>query len=279
MRNGKTGLLCVLVSAVGIGMLASNANASRSDDDRGGKKHHDNDKHHGDKKHKEKDKRPKGGRQVPTGNVTAALGDGEYSLGNHPDGNSATPFYGMVLNSLYRPKGSRKFTFDFDHEASDMRMIVDAGGSSIRIFGSVFGGRDIGDDWADDVYKGMYEIDFSYTSGLSLASGDNDLEVRLPASNSGIISTPLGDVFDLLDKANDSGRVFRLGDEDNDLGHRGFDGISGWGWLTGRQQGGRSKNVSGDFLFTVKPVPAPGTAVLGGLGLVCFTGRRRRGES
>ncbi len=68
------------------------------------------------------------------------------------------------------------------------------------------------------------------------------------------------------------GFSFRLGDEDNDAGHRGFDGVSGWGWLT---HGSGGHVESSDWLFTVgEEIPEPATLlmVLGGLA---FSSLRR----
>ena len=74
--------------------------------------------------------------------------------------------------------------------------------------------------------------------------------------------------------------TFRLGDEDNDLGHRGFAGISGWGWLgiSDSQNGPYVRNSAGsdDFLFTViVPAPLSGAMAFGGLAGVGVIRRRR----
>ena len=42
--------------------------------------------------------------------------EGLYQLHNHPDGNQASPFYGLRLDELFQvTPGHDVFTFDFDH--------------------------------------------------------------------------------------------------------------------------------------------------------------------
>lgn len=90
-----------------------------------------------------------------------------------------------------------------------------------------------------------------------------------------------------MDKKGGNPFSFRLGDEDDDLGHRNFPGISGWGWLKFRESGTNDDFVDAlgaqDFLFIARrvPVTVPGTAVLLMLGLAALgrlgrLGTRRR---
>jgi hypothetical protein len=94
-------------------------------------------------------------------------------------------------------------------------------------------------------------------------------------------------MWDLMDKKGGNPFSFRLGDEDDDLGHRNFPGISGWGWLKFRESGTNDDFVDAlgaqDFLFIARrvPVTVPGTAVLLMLGLAALgrlgrLGTRRR---
>ena len=189
----------------------------------------------------------------------AVLMPGQYVLHNHPDGNAVPPPYGMKLDELYNVTADHDiFTFNFDDAASSMVMDVTA--TTIHIYGASFGGRDIGGDYAVDPFRGVYAIDFLYTVGVQPVVGDDDMEVRAPSvSNFGTIHTPLGDTIALTDKTGndgDAGRSFRLGDEDNDLGHRGYNGISGWGWLTHGPDPMAHIDDS-DWLFTATKVPAP----------------------
>ena len=82
-----------------------------------------------------------------------------------------------------------------------------------------------------------------------------------------------GSTIDLFDHANSDGFTFRLGNDDDDMGHRGFDGISGSGWLDHGEAG--TYVPASDWLFTV--VPNPGTTALMAIAAALFAkGRRRR---
>ncbi|HZW06251.1 MAG TPA: hypothetical protein VFF65_03935 [Phycisphaerales bacterium] len=212
-----------------------------------------------------------------------AFGDlvafGTYHLSNHPDGNAQPPQYGLRLDELYNATGNHDiFTFDFNHAQSNMSM--DYNGTSIHIYGQAWGGRDTGSGYANDGYRGVYVIDFTYNIGVGLAPGDDDVLVNPGLSyNYGSIQTPLGHTIGLRDGHYSGGQPdFRFGDENNDAGHRGFDGLSGWGWLftqTGAH-GSYVNHASDDWLFTATLVPTPGAAALMGLGAVAGLRRRRR---
>ena len=199
----------------------------------------------------------------------AMITPGTYDLHNHPDGDAVEPHYGFRLDELYNATGGHDiFTFDFDHAMSNMQMDVTA--TTIHIYGTSWGGRDTGSSYAADGYLGVYTIDFVYDMGVGPAPGDDDVRVVADGDNFGSIMTPLGDTIPLTDKA-DSGYSFRLGDEDNDNGHRGFAGISGWGWVT---HGTGSHVAASDWLFTAT-IPAPGATTLIAGGLLALSRRRR----
>lgn len=204
----------------------------------------------------------------------AVIVPGTYKLHNHPDGAARPPLYGMRLDELYNATTSHDiFTFDFDHAMSDMKMTLTA--STIHIYGKAFGGRDNGGSFASDVYKGVYEIDFTYAIGVGPKPSDDDWWVKYSPDmqNGGTIKTTLGDTILLRDKSNGTYQ-FRLGDEDNDAGHRGFAGISGWGWMNHGPVG--SPHVdSSDWLFTASLIPTPGALALMGLGGLVAARRKR----
>ncbi len=197
----------------------------------------------------------------------AAISGGLYQLHNHPDGGVAPPGYGLRLDELYNVTGGNDiFTFDFDHPDSNVRLDYDFASQEIEIFGQVYGGRDAGGSYFNDAYRGIYTLTFKYDTALGLVTGDDDLWVTAPSgTNTGTISTPLGDNINLSDKSNGS-YTFRFGDESNDLGHRGFAGISGWGWL---MMGDRTApNGADDWLFTATQIPEPASIALLVIGML-----------
>ena len=216
---------------------------------------------------------------------------GTYRLGNHPDGAARPPLYGFRLDELVNLTGGHDvFTFDFDHAGS--AMFLDYDGTGIHIYGTSFGGLDVGSAYSA-TYSGFWNIDFTYGTVVGVPS-DDDLWVTTPAhTNSGSINfitdTNINPTqvaafvgpgsIPMVDETA-AGYTFRLGDENNDLGHRGFNGISGWGWVT---HGGGSHVYSSDWLFSLNPVPLPGGVLLAALGLLSGAAtskvRRRKNQS
>lgn len=204
-----------------------------------------------------------------------------FQLHNHPDGQVQMPRYGARLDELFNATGGADiFTFDFDHAQSDMRLIYDSTAATIRIFGQSWGGRDTGSSYAIDNYRGLYQFDFLYSFGVGQVPGDDDLWAS-PAQdflNKGTVSAPAsagGQTFNLVDKGLGMfGYTFRFGDENNDLGHRGFDGISGWGWL--EIDGAMNGSATRDWLFTAEPIPEPATAMFAIFGVAALLRRRSR---
>jgi hypothetical protein len=202
------------------------------------------------------------------------LDPGSYLLGDHPDGNQAPPTYGLRLDELVNvTSGHDVFTFSFDHDLAEMRLDITEVGVNeyqLHIHGTAFGGLVVGDEY-DATMSGVVDIDFVFMLAHPVG-GDDDLIVTTPSfTNSGEISFN-STTIDLFDRANSDGFTFRLGNEDNDQGHRGFDGISGWGWLDHGTAG--SYVASSDWLFTV--VPTPGTAALLSIAFAIFSRPARR---
>lgn len=201
--------------------------------------------------------------------------DVRLQLLDHPDGNAAPPTYGLRLDELINvTPGHDRFTFSFEHPQALMQMMlteVGAGEFSIHIWGTAFGGLVVNNEY-DPLLSGLVEIDFTYMLA-HLVDGDDDLIVTTPSfMNTGSIMFN-GSTIDLFDRANSEGFSFRLGNEDDDQGHRGFDGISGWGWLDHGKAG--TYVAASDWLFTVVPTPGP-TALLAIAAALFARARRRR---
>jgi len=208
----------------------------------------------------------------------ATISSGLYRLHNHPDGNQVPPPYGARFDELYNATGGHDvFTLDFDHASSGMYMNVDLANAKILIYGTAFGGRDTGGSYAADGYLGLYTISFLYDIGVQAVPGDDDVWTSLASPghvNFGSITTPLSDVIQLTDET-DAGFSIRIGDEDNDLGHRGYPGISGWGWMSYVTPGGIVHVNDTDWIFTAELVPAPSALGLFGVGVLGLARRRR----
>ncbi len=206
----------------------------------------------------------------------ATILPGVYQLHNHPDGNEVPPPYGLRLDEMVdATAGHDIFTFDFDHANSDMKLYYNSVLNKITIDGVVHGGRDSGGGYFNDVYLGLYTVHFEYTIGVGLAAPDDDLQVVAPGGvNFGTITGPGGaPIHSLMDKS-DGNNTFRFGDEDNDLGHRGFNGISGWGWMMVDTR----YTPAMDWLFTAEyiAIPEPTSALALGLGALLIGAARRR---
>jgi hypothetical protein len=213
---------------------------------------------------------------APSSADAAVIDPGLYVLLNHP---SAAPISsGLRLDELYNVDTSRQDIFLFDFEHPQSLVVMEVTPSMIRISGDAFGGYwRIADGYVPGPYRGVYSFDFVYQIVVMGAPGDDDYIVDGPNNaNVGSILTPLGHTIPLYDERGGHAFSFRLGNEDNDNGHRGFDGVSGWGWLNHGGNPGVHITV-GDWLFTVGPeVPAPGAAVTLLAGLAVLASRRRR---
>ncbi len=162
------------------------------------------------------------------------LGDpGLYRLGNHPIGGHQPPSYGLRLDDLFDVNPGQQDRFSFDFEAPGTAMFLQYDGSEIRIFGRAYGGLDVGDDW-DPAWTSFVDIDFTYTTIVGQSPGDDDLIVTPGMMrNAGTITwAETGEVIPFYDYEGDNDFTFRFGNEDDDMGHRHYDGLSGWGWLS-----------------------------------------------
>ena len=128
---------------------------------------------------------------LPVRSAADPLGTGLYELSNHPDGNAAAPYYGLRLDGLLDWDDSVIYTFDFD--ADGAAMYLDYSGGSIHIYGTAWGGKDVGNVYED---AGFWDIDFTYGVGVVPVAGDGggvqDVHVPLgsyaTAGNAGTIT-------------------------------------------------------------------------------------------
>ncbi len=206
---------------------------------------------------------------------SAVLDPGQYVLLNHPSESDPS---GLRLDELYNVNASQQdiFLFDFEHLSS--LIVLHLTGSTIRISGQVHGGywRE-GVGYVNGVHLGVYTLDMFYDDGLREALGDDDLVIdTIDNSNTGTIITPAGQTIPLYDERGTDDFSLRIGDENSDQGHRGFDGVSGWGWLNHGSNPALHRQF-GDFLFAVGPlIPAPGAGVMAVIALGVLASRRRR---
>lgn len=199
------------------------------------------------------------------------LDPGVYELHNHPDGNAAPPLYGLRTDELIDVTPNHDiFTYDFDAPGSSM--FLELTPTTARIYGTVFGGLNQGTGY-DPTLSGYWSVDFTYVDLVSLVPVDNDYTDQT-SNDSGTLTQLFGagTTFEL-----GSYKGFYLGDRADDLGHRGFAGISGWGWLT---YASGHENAT-DWLFTVGDqvaVPEPGTYLSLGalLSMALWASSRRK---
>ncbi len=215
-----------------------------------------------------------------------AVSFGTYALDNHPDGDQNPPPYGLRLDGLMG--GSSSYTFDVTNQgAGGLTLTYTAAG--MHISGSVWGGLDTGSSWLSPE---LWTVDFTYST-IGVATPDDDAWAHNTDTsfNSTIFGfgtltrVGTGATWDLRDQSNGD-YSFRFGDEDNDLGHRGFPGLSGWGWLDYRSgTGAWTHTGSDDWLFTANRVPETNWmgadaifAVLGLFGMAAIFRRRLSGR-
>ena len=240
--------------------------------------------------------------------VSPASASTQYRLFNHPDGSAAQPLYGLRLDELVNATASHDiftFNFNFTHTDFNSDMLLDYDGSTIHIYGQVFGGRDTDNfanhGYADDGLDGVYEVDFTYTmniiddpvglpdEGVTVTgehAGNNGTITRIADYDAGTdMFTPIALAsqlpVSLIDKYSaDADHSFRFNNYSQHRleDHPGYPyTTTGWGWLT---HGSGEHVADSDWLFTGQRVPESGTtlALLGFalMGLRSLSRRTRR---
>jgi len=214
-----------------------------------------------------------------------------YELESHPGGNKNPPPYGVRFDEIFDVTGGHDvWTMDFSHPSSNMTMVLNpadpanGGNPSIHIFGTTYGGLDIGAAY-DPTLQGLWTLDFLYTSNVVINGTEWVVNPEDQANNQGSL-TPLfsagpivaGTPVSLYDEDGGKGFSFKF----NDAGHRGGYPYSGWGWMNhdgdGNPTGDPDTHIkSTDWLFIAHPVPEPASMTLlaAGVGVVSFVRRRR----
>lgn len=205
---------------------------------------------------------------------------GTYDLRNHRGQR-----WGLRLDELFDTTAQHDvFTFNFNAQGAGMFLTLER--RQIHIFGTALGGRLENGVIAQDEFRGLYAIDFVYDVGVRRLRNDGfglrDYAVFANEENFGTITGP-GTVGPVALRDTNGGMFpysFRFGDDDTRRGHRGFRGISGWGWLeTADALGNFNHTDFQDWLFQARPssaVPEPGTLLLFSTAIAGVVGRRMR---
>jgi len=202
-----------------------------------------------------------------------------FELHNHPDveNHLGPPGFGFRLDGLVDGDPTHKYTFNFDYTHADFQsdMLLDYDGSSINIHGSVFGGRDIGNDYLpNDPFSGIYEIDFLYSANVhgDLNNGlfvnpENHLlntgtitQTHEYDSNTDTFSMLLQPIiYDLVDEDGFKGYSFKFNDNNN-YRLQNYPAHpyrwEGWGWVNHSSTPGfpDAHMKASDWVFTGTPV-------------------------
>ena len=182
------------------------------------------------------------------------------------------------------------FLFTAECAECDVVLDWDVISGTARIHGTAQGGHKAGNALDElDGFFGLYEFDYTYSNVVPVpgdAGGFQDIwQVAASGDPIGTLSfSALELEWELRAKSNGT-FAFRFGDENDGNGHRGFDGLSGWGWLQFRLTGPsiattqfQPRTGAQDGLFTGhrRDVPVPSTTFLFALGLAALGIRRRR---
>jgi hypothetical protein len=173
---------------------------------------------------------------------TEGLPPGLYRLHDHRDGRAAPPRYGLRLDGLQTGNPHDVFSFDFDGPGA--AVFLELGQGSARIFGTAYGGRDVGDHFESPE---LWDLEMRYALTDPSSTTGRLESIGAPGSNLGT-----------LRRRSDS-RVFTLEDFGGPpsfvigSGHRTPpDVFSGWGWL---KHGGAAEYLAdSDWLFEIEPV-------------------------
>lgn len=194
-----------------------------------------------------------GAAMLAIATVAAAPADAvvvRYNLLDHIDGAISPPPYGLRMDGLYR-NGQHTFSFDHPNSALFMDVDVDPFSPTVRIHGIIHGGKDSG---AGYTYSTDWEVDFTYSSGVSISGTPGDDSDPLVVSVTGTMKSTehgsgfikalgnaggvvqIDDVFNLVGQSDDTGLYFKYAKDEHRLNCPADGAICdrwvGRGWLS-----------------------------------------------
>ncbi len=190
---------------------------------------------------------------------------GIYRLSNHSSTEAEPLPYGLRFTEMMDV-----YNFSFDEPGADV--FLDYDGVDIRIHGKVWGGVEVGGSYNAPKF---WEMDLYYNNQIAAAAGDDDLIVQAGAGHTATV-TRMSDSLEVTLSDYEGGveYVLRLGDDDDDLGFEGVEGLSGWGWLHHPLS---STATEPELKFSAVAIPEPKIyLMLGGFLIFVAAAKRQR---
>ena len=209
----------------------------------------------------------------------------QYRLFDHPDANQAPPPYGLRLDNVFDGYGYDGVT-TFSFNSGVVMAEVDDVAGTMRIFGDIYGGVDVGEAYGLEV---KVRLDFTYSDMVMADNFDpTDPDLQVPQGEGGggievldIISDPtdggsnglVGQTFQFHGQSQSQRRAGlrrRLQFPEHRASRLRWLEWLGWVELASVYGG------THDFLFIGELVPEPGSLAIWSMIGVVFCSRRRR---